>query len=86
MTEQNMVEAYRFPNGFREQAENIYKWLLHYNLKPVWGDPAGTGDTVILLSPADRECLTLMQEKNPARFGNPPAVEAWLADTTDESK
>ncbi|MCJ8601021.1 hypothetical protein MWH03_00305 [Klebsiella pneumoniae] len=74
-TAQNMAEAYRFPNGFREQAENMYRWLLHYGLAPQWGDAAGTGDSVILLSPADFQCLRLMQKSNPARFGDAPETE-----------
>lgn len=63
--------AYVFPNGFADQARSMYTCLRHYNLSPEWaGEKDGTH--VILLPPDHLDCLRLMQNNCPARFGAPP--------------
>lgn len=67
----NAVQVYKFPNGFRPEAEKTFKWLQHYNLHPSfqWNE----GELLILLPQHEVGSLRQMQESNPARFGNPTA-------------
>jgi hypothetical protein len=68
------VVVYEFPDGFREQAVNMWEWLYHYQLHPSWGPFVAGGPTVIRLPRREVESLRQMQRCDPARFGRPPEV------------
>jgi hypothetical protein len=68
-----MQEVYRFPNGFRREAEAMFKWLAYERLQPAWGNVhQGKGDLTILIPDEMVPQLRLFQRTNPARWGNPP--------------
>jgi hypothetical protein len=77
--EPTMVSIATFPNGFQKQAEDYHLSLRHANLNP--GFKWEGGDLCVLLPEAEVSCLRTMQKANPARFGNPPEVDASLEET-----
>lgn len=70
-----MEAVYTFTNGFTEQGDAMYRWLLQYGLHPRWRGTAGVG-LVIELPAAEVESLRLLQSSEPARFGNAPEENA----------
>jgi hypothetical protein len=54
-----MTEVYRFPNGFRKEAQSTHGWLRHYNLNPTIGTDGG--ETIISLPDNEVSCLRLIQ-------------------------
>lgn len=72
--------VYDFPNGYREQAENMYRWLRHEGFTPDWdfGVREGTHHSGITLPSTEVDAFRAVQRGNPARFGNTPEVKAAL--------
>lgn len=71
------VKVYEFPNWALKNGGSIYGWLRHYNLNPSWGN-WNNGIITIELSRFDADCLLLMAENNPARFGNKSTIEETI--------
>jgi len=76
--EPTMVSVATFPNGFQKQAQDYHLSLRHCNLNP--GFKWEGGDLHVLLPEAEVSCLRMMQEANPARFGNTPEVNSSLEE------
>jgi hypothetical protein len=63
--------VYKFPNGFRIQAQDMYGWLRHYQFTPAWtNNPDDEYGTAIEIPQSEVSQLRLLQQSNPARFGS----------------
>lgn len=67
--------AYRFEDGYREQAENVFRWLAHYGLTPAWqreapcqGNPGLGRALLINLPKVETERFRVVKEANPQRL------------------
>lgn len=78
--------VYDFPNGFRDQAENMYGWLRHEGLSPEWDTGQRDGEYRMGITiPANAvPQLRILQKTYPARWGNPPDVAKAMADNQRE--
>ena len=68
-----LTTVYKWPNGFRREAESMCGWLRNYQFSPRWVDTDGEPGGMALAIP-DNEVsqLRLLQKTNPARWGNCP--------------
>jgi len=64
------VKAYRFPNGFGNEASKTFTMLSQANLKPVWRFDS-KGNQFIMIPKSFLPTLRAMQTHNPATWGNP---------------
>lgn len=64
--------VYDFPNGYRNEAENMYKWLRHAGFTPTWdfGIRNGSHCSGITIPENEISQLKLLQRTHPARWGN----------------
>lgn len=79
-----LERVYEFPNGFREQAEGMYKWLRHEGFTPSWAlgvREDGEYHNDIALPVKEVPALRELQKIHPARWGNHPDVAAALASS-----
>lgn len=69
---ETITTVYKFPNGFRNEAESMCGWLRYYQFVPTWvpneGEPGGTA---LAIPESQVSQLRLLQKTNPARWGNP---------------
>jgi hypothetical protein len=72
--------VYTFSNSFLKNGDAVYSWLRLAGLNPSWG-PWEAGNISICLPEEEVPCLRMMQKANPARFGNPPEIDASLEET-----
>ncbi len=82
---EELERVYEFPNGFREQAEGMYKWLRHEGFTPSWAlgvREDGDYHNDIALPIKEVPALRELQKIHPARWGNHPDVAAALASST----
>lgn len=79
MSEQR-ERIYDFPNGFRNNAENIFGWLRHEGFTPEWDCGVRDGEYCYGITIPAHEVpqLRIFQKTNPARWGNHPDVAAKL--------
>lgn len=64
--------AYRFPNGYRQEATTMYGRLNHAGMQPAWA-PGARGETCIAVPPSNMAPLKSMQRANPAYWGSAQA-------------
>lgn len=78
--------AYVIPDGYREQALNLYGWLRYEGLTPGYAESrheSGWTATAIVLPPVQIPMVHGLQRSNPARYGNPPETVAHLKAERD---
>lgn len=87
MSEQR-ERVYDFPNGYRESAENMYRWLRHEGFTPEWdfGVREGEHRSGITIPANEVPQLRIFQKTNPARWGNHPDVAAELKAAEEQGK
>jgi hypothetical protein len=75
MRSEQQIAVYTFPNGFAQQAESMYSWLLYERFNPEWDfgkDERGWRTMIIKLPAAEVPALRELQRVRPARWGNCP--------------
>lgn len=85
---EQMVTVYKFPNGFGQEAQHMYGWLMNPGeygafFDPAWGNTQG-GEMEIQLPASQVAKLRELQQSNPARWGNPTAMRVSATDVGRE--
>ncbi|KAF1702917.1 hypothetical protein [Pseudoxanthomonas kaohsiungensis] len=82
------MRVYDFPNGFRQEAENMFGWLRYEGFTPAWdfGIREGSYCSGITIPGREVEQLHIFQRTNPARWGNPPEVAKALSENQARMK
>lgn len=85
-THEERERVYDFPNGYRDQAENMYRWLRHEGFSPELdiGQRGGEYRTGIMIPANEVPQLRNLQKTYPARWGNHPDVEKAIDDNRRE--
>lgn len=83
-----VTRVYDFPNGYRSEAENMFRWLNHHGLTPSWldGDKDNKGYPGMAIGIPGEQLgmLRQLQIHNPARFGS--SLTQPLADNNKSSE
>lgn len=80
------VKAYDFENGFRVQAEHMYRLLCHEQFTVKWCQSEHRAGMAMDIPENEVGQLRLFQKTNPARWGNPPTKTVTETPKNNESK